>query len=97
MHGIAKLREINNYDSLTKEDLIFILLKSESNLAERNYMKYFNNNTNDKIKGKINKIRLTLVRLGNIVPKKYKNILRKDLYEIENKKKTHKGIKRKDL
>ena len=71
------MRGINNYDSLTKEDLIFILLKSESNLAERNYMNYFNNNTNDKIKGKINKVRLTLVRLGYIVPKKYKNILRK--------------------
>ena len=58
-------------------------------------MKYFNNNTNDKIKGKINKIRLTLVRLGNIVPKKYKNIFRKDLYEIENKKKLTKAQREK--
>ena len=42
-------------------------------------MKYINNNTDDEIKAKINKIRLALARLGNIVPKKYKNILRKDL------------------
>ena len=54
-------------------------------------MKYINNNTDDEIKAKINKIRLALARLGNIVPKKYKNILRKDLYEIENKKKCTKA------
>ena len=32
---IARLRRIKNYDNLTKEDLIFSLLKSESNPAER--------------------------------------------------------------
>ena len=31
----ARLRRIKNYDNLTKEDLIFSLLKSESNPAER--------------------------------------------------------------
>ena len=71
---IAGLRRIKNYDNLTKEDLIFSLLKSESNPAERNYMKYFNNSTSDdtyddKIKGKINDIRIILSRLGNIVTK----------------------------
>ena len=74
LKGIAGLRRIKNYDNLTKEDLIFSLLKSESNPAERNYMKYFNNSTNDdtyddKIKGKINDIRIILSRLGNIVTK----------------------------
>ena len=53
LQGIAKLRRIKNYDNLTKEDLIFSLLKSESNPAERNYIKYFNNSTNDEIKSKI--------------------------------------------
>ena len=67
--GIARLRRIKNYDNLTKEDLIISLLKSESNPAERNYMKYFNNSTNDEIKSKINDIRLILSRLGNIVTK----------------------------
>ena len=66
---IASLRRIKDYDNLTREDLIFSLLKSESNLAERNYMKYFNNSTNDEIKSKINDIRLILSRLGNIVTK----------------------------
>ena len=69
LQEIARLRRIKNYDNLTREDLIFSLLKSESNLAERNYMEYFNNSTNDEIKSKINDIRLILSRLGNIVTK----------------------------
>ena len=61
-------------DLKTKENLIISLLKSESSPVERNYMKYFNNSTNDdtyddKIKGKINDIRMTLSRLGNILIK----------------------------
>ena len=84
MHGIAKLRGIKNYDNLTKEDLIFSLLKSESSPAERNFMKYFNN-TNDEIKGKINYIRIILSRLGNTITKNERKKTKKDLYEIEQK------------
>ena len=46
---IARLRRIKNRDKLTKEGLIISLLKSESSNAEPNYMKDFNNNTNDII------------------------------------------------
>ena len=65
------MRTIRSCDNLTKEDLIINLLKSESSPAERNYMKHFNNNTNDdtyddKIRGKISDIRI-LSRLGNTV------------------------------
>ena len=72
LRGIARLRRIKNYDNLTKEDLIFSLLKSECNPVERNYMKYFNNSTSDdtyddKIKSKINDTRIILSRLGNIL------------------------------
>ena len=74
---IARLRRIKDYDNLTRKDLIFSLLKSESNLAERNYMKYFNNSTNDEIKSKINDIRLILSRLGNIVTKNDRKKLKK--------------------
>ena len=52
LQEIAKLRGIKNYDNLTKEDLIFSLLKSESNPVECNYMKYFNNTFNDEKKVK---------------------------------------------
>ena len=85
LHGIAKLRGIKNYDNLTKEDLIFSLLKSESNPAERNYIKYFNNSTNDEIKSKITYIWIILSRLGNIVTKNERKKIKKELYEIEKK------------
>ena len=93
--GIARLRRIKNYDNLTKEDLIISLLKSESNPAERNYMKYFNNSTNDdddddtyddKIKDKINDIRMILSKLGNILVKKDRKKIKKELYEIKKSK-----------
>ena len=77
LQEIAKLRGIKNYDNLTKEDLIFSLLKSESNPIERNYMKYFNHSTNDEIKSKINDIRQILSRLGNIVTKNDRKKIKK--------------------
>ena len=79
------MRRIKNYDNLTKEDLIFSLLKSESNPVERNYIKYFNNSINDEIKCKINNIRLILSRLGNIVTKNDRKKIKKELYEIEKR------------
>ena len=80
------MRRTKNYDSLTKEDLIISLLKLESSPVERNYMKYFNNSTSDdtyddKIKGKINDIRIILSRLGNIVTKNDRKKIKKDLYK----------------
>ena len=75
------MREIKNYDNLTKEDLIFSLLKSESNPAEHNYIKYFNN-TNDELKSKINYIRI--LRSGNIITKKERK-LKKDLWNGKKK------------
>ena len=84
------MRRIKNYDNLTKEDLIISLLKSESNPVERNYMKYFNNSTSDdtyddKIKDKINDIRMILSRLGNILIKNDRKKIKKGLSEIEKK------------
>ena len=84
------MRKFKKLDDLTKKDLIFRLLKSESNPVERSYMKYFNNSTSDdtyddEIKSKINDIRLILSRLGNIVTKKYRKEIKKELYEIEKK------------
>ena len=97
LQGIAKLRGIKNYDNLTKEDLIFSLLKSESSPAERNYMKYFNESTNDKIKSKINYIRIILSRLGNIVTENERKKIKKELYEIEKKDNLSDNEKKKDL
>ena len=85
LQKIAILRRIKNYNNLSREDLIYTILRSESNLVESNYMKYINNNTDDKIKAKINNIRIILSRLGNIVTKNNRNKIRKELYEIEKK------------
>ena len=84
------MRRIKKYDNLTKEGLIISLLKSESNPLERNYMKYFNNSTSDdtyddKIKEKINDIRMILSSLGNIVAINDRKEIKKELYEIEKK------------
>ena len=88
---IARLRRIKNRDKLTKEGLIISLLKSESSNAERNYMKLFNNNTDDddtyhdKIRSKISDIRMILSRLGNTVTNNDRKKIKKELYEIEKK------------
>ena len=53
-------------------------------------MKYFNNSTrddtyDDKIKSKINDIRIILSRLGNIATKSNRKKIKKELYVIEKK------------
>ena len=96
---IFRLRRIKNRDKSTKEGLIISLLKSESSNAERNYMKHFNNNTNGddnnntnddsydgKIGDKISDIRVILGRLGNTITKNDRKKIKKELYEIKNKK-----------
>ena len=93
LRGVARLRRIKNRNNLTREDLTISLLKSEINPVERNYMKYFNNSTNDddddthddKIKDKINDIRIILSRLGNILIKNDRKKIKKELHEIEKK------------
>ena len=57
---IAILRWIKNYDNLSREDLIYTILRAENNLVESNFMEYINNDTDDKIKAKINNIRIYL-------------------------------------
>ena len=94
---IARLRGTKNRDELTIESLIISLLKSESNNAERNYMKHFNKNTNDdnkanddtydgKIRDKITDVRMILSKLGNIVADNDRKKIKKELSETENKK-----------
>ena len=88
LKAIARLRRIKNFEKLTKEDLIFTLLKSESSALENNFN---NDNTNDdddtyddKIGGKISDIRMILIRLGNIITNKNRKKIKKELSEIES-------------
>ena len=96
------MRRITNRGKLKKESLITSILKSESSNAERNYKKHFNtnvdnnnvdNNANDdddtydgKIRNKICDIRMILSRLGNTITNNDRKKIKKELYEIENKK-----------
>ena len=87
---IAILQNIKNHDKLSREDLVYALLKPESYPVESNYIKY---NINDEIKGKIKNIRIALARLGEIVTKNERKKIKKDLYEIEKKEKPTKTQK----
>ena len=94
------MRRIKNSGKLKNEGLITSILKSEISNAESSYMKYFNTNvhnnttnvdTNDdsydtKIRDKISDIRVILSRLGDTVTKDDRVKIKKELYEIENKK-----------
>ena len=87
------MRKIKNRNKLKKD------LKSESGNSEHDYMKHpkntngddnNNNNNNDtydsKIRDKISDIRMILSRLGNILTKKDKKKIKKELFKKENKK-----------
>ena len=82
---IAKFWRIKNYDNLLKEDLTYTLLKSGKNPLEDNYLNYINNVTDDRIKGKINYIRLALIKLGYILTKNDRKKIKEELYVIENR------------
>ena len=75
-------------------------MKSEGSNAERNFMKHFNNNVDNnnadnnangeiydgKTRDKISDIRVILSRLGGLITKDDRVKIKKELYEIENKK-----------
>ena len=91
LRGIARLRRIKSSENLPNEELLTALLKSERSTTERNFKKLFNNNINDDtydddIRGKISDINMILSRLGNIVTKNDRRKIKKEFYEIENKK-----------
>ena len=77
LERIAIIRRINNYEEMTKEELIISLLKSKQSIAE-----LFNNN--NLYDNKISDIRRILNRLRDILPRKYRKEIKEKLYEIEH-------------
>ena len=63
---------------MSKEELIIVLLKSKCSIAE-----LFNNKLNND---KISDIRKILNRLRDILTQEYRKEIKKEHYEIENKK-----------
>lgn len=47
---IAKLREIKDYNNLKREDLIYVLLRSEEAPQEDNYLQYLDSPTDSELK-----------------------------------------------
>ena len=47
---------------MSKEDLIYTLLRSEKIILEDNYMKYINNNTDNELHARINSIRIAATK-----------------------------------
>ena len=86
LQKVAKLRRIKNIDDMSKEDLIYTLLRPEKNILEDNYMKYINNNTDNELHARINNVRVMASKLGNILTKEERNFIRKELYKLQNKK-----------
>ena len=80
---LAKFQRIKNSDNLSKEDLLYTLLRSEKSHLEDNYMKNIQTMTK---KAKINIIRILAPKLSNSLAKEERNVIRKELYAIENKK-----------
>ena len=78
------LRRTKYYNDLTKEQLIYILLRSEKHHQENLYEKYITINTDDEINKAINNVRILVSRLGNIITKEQRKEIKEKLYEIEN-------------
>ena len=70
LERIAKIRRIKNYEEMTKEELIISLLKPKQSIAE-----LFNNLHDDRISD----TRRILNRLRGILPRKYRNEIKKSL------------------
>ena len=94
---IAKLRNILNYSTLSREDLIYTLLRSEKAPNENNYMKYIQNNEiekiKDKIKDKIKIIKIELLKLSKIKTGKDRDNIKKELKDMTKKPKLTKTQK----
>ena len=77
------MREIRNYNDLTREDLIYTLLRSKKAPQEENYLDYLENATNSELKKIINDVRILTAKLGNILTNKEIKTVRAELYRLE--------------
>ena len=86
---LGEPQRIKNYNTLSKEDLIYVLLRSK-NSNEDNYISNIINriDTSDlhnELRAMINYIRETVTRLGSIITNKERTKTTKELYETLKK------------
>ena len=85
---LGELQRIKNYNTLSKENLIYALLRSQ-NPNEDNYINYITSNINNinttelnnEIRYKINDIKQLVTRLGSTLTSKRRKEITKELYE----------------
>ena len=82
---LGELQRIENYNTLSIEDLIYVLLRSKTP-NEDNYITHLINNIDtseldNEIRAMIKDIRETVTRLGSILTYKERNKITKELYE----------------
>ena len=76
---LAKLQQIKNYNTLSKENLMYALLRSQ-NPNEDNYIKHITNDINiteldNEIRAKINDIKVIGTRLDNVLTKARREVV----------------------
>ena len=69
---------------MTREDLIYTLLRSEEALQETNYLRYLENTLNSELEKRIDNARVLTAKLGNILTNKERKTIRDELYRLED-------------
>ena len=82
---LGKLQQVRNHDSLSKEDLIYLLLRSQNSNVD-NYISSITSDLetsslDNEIRAKIDDIKQLVTKLGNILTNKEKNKITKELYD----------------
>ena len=84
LQKIAHQRSIN-ITEVKKDNLIFMLIRSEKSHKEDNYLKFITEDTTNEIHNKINDIRKVLVNVSQYLEKQKLKQIRERLKEIEKK------------
>ena len=81
---IAKLKEMKNYGNMTREKLIYTLLRLEKAPQENNYLTYLDNATDSDLHKRIKHARVLTAKLGNILTNKKTKTIRDELRRLGN-------------
>ena len=84
LQKIAQQRNINSTGA-KKENLIYMLIRSEISHKENNYLEYLTKDINNEIHNEINQIRKQLVNVSPYLKIEDLNQIRKRLYKIEKR------------
>ena len=81
INKIAQITDINTAN-VRKRDLIYMLLRSNSNVKESKYLEHVNENLVTNTEEKVNEIRTNLIEIGKIITNKEIKKYSKDVYDI---------------